>query len=223
MTFLEVCHFPPLNQDFFYPQQYSLICSCRYMHHCLKHHDFSGKSLATVLNTIYGVNLNMQHCLQSIADRRTNTYCKYKHCSTWIHITIIHSTCHGGSKKKQLVLQCKLSIHWRFQTLSSWTGRQGQRRLEAAHPQSTSGRSHQALIGTPPNLGQTAMERRKLKASSEILSLSSFCLAQKFGMGPDNKKLIPSEHLCVVHYHMKEDWLYCKTLTNPLTQQSMWT
>lgn len=78
------------------------------------------------------------------------------------------------------LLQCKLSIHWRFQTLSSWTGRQGQRRQEAAHPRSTSGTSRQALIGTPPNLGQTAMERRKLKASSEILSLRSFCLAQKF-------------------------------------------
>lgn len=67
--------------------------------------------------------------------------------------------------------QCELSIHWRFQTLSSWSGPQGQRRLEAAHPRSTSGTSHQALIGTPPNLGQTGMERRKNKASSEILLL----------------------------------------------------
>lgn len=122
------------------------------------------------------------------------------------------------------LLQCKVSIHWTFQTLSSWTGHQGQRRLEAAHPQSTSGTSHQALIGTPPSLAQTATERRKLKASSEIFLLSSFCLAQKFWMGSDNKKLICSEPLCVVHYHMKEDRLYqCETLTNPSTQQSMWT
>lgn len=60
-----------------------------------------------------------------------------------------------------LVLQYKLSTHYKCQTLSPWTDLQGQRRLAAALPQSSPGMSRWASTGTHPNLTQTVSEMAK--------------------------------------------------------------
>lgn len=71
--------------------------------------------------------------------------------------TVWHNTFFGLF----LVLEYRLSTHYKCQTLSSWTDLQGQRRLAAALPQSSSGMSHWASTGTRPNLAQTWSEMGK--------------------------------------------------------------
>lgn len=79
-----------------------------------------------------------------------------------------HSTFHGSLKNQQLCVFF-LSTHQKYQTLSSWKGLQGRRRVAAARPQPPSGMCRQAWTDTLPSLIQTVKERRK----KELLAAQS--------------------------------------------------